>query len=396
MRKTTRRRFCIDRMVFLIVSVVSVAFVPTDLAGIAESSEGDFGPDHPAAARNAAGAPVRIAVAPPEDPRFAHLSWNKALRTPSGTIVLAYIAGAYHGDHGGGCPAVSRSTDGGRTFSPPNMLREFGPGRDYTASGNLAIGLAPDGALVLLAMAYTANEANHIFGWRSEDDGLSWIPVDTGNLGPNKTGSVFGSILSVPECGLLAFGHYRPGAEPYNSGIWMAVSGNNGRTWCSPRRISEVPAVEPLVLQSGARLLGFFRGAGELHGRQFVAVSDDRGQTWQTHLSVLAPEKPGTARLAAPFAVENPACPGEILVLTTERALPGNTPGRIWLWRGDAKRLEWRRESVLLEFPNIPGDVHTDFGYPWLVPLENGRWLMFYYHGRSRGYCPLWVTEIHL
>lgn len=322
----------------------------------AEPPERGFSPDHPAAARNTAGTPVRIALAPPQDPRFAHLSWNKALRTARGTLVLASIAGAFHGDHGGGCPAVSRLTDGGRTFSPPNVLRRFGPGQDYTASGNLALGVASDGALVLLAMAYTANEANNLFGWRSEDEGANWRSVDTTNFGPNKTSSVFGNILPVPGRGLLVCGHYRPGAKPYTSGIWMAVSADNGRSWGPPRRISEAPAVEPLVIQSGSRLLGFFRGGGELRGRQFVAISDGLGETWKTERSVLGPEAPDSARLAAPFAVENPRHPGEILVLTTERAVPGNTPGRIWLWRGDAQRLDWRRERALLEFPHIPDD----------------------------------------
>jgi hypothetical protein len=110
------------------------------------------------------------------------------------------------------------------------------------------------------------------------------------------------------------------------------------------------------VIQSGSRLLGFFRGGGELRGRQFVAISDGLGETWKTERSVLGPEAPDSARLAAPFAVENPRHPGEILVLTTERAVPGNTPGRIWLWRGDAQRLDWRRERALLEFPHIPDD----------------------------------------
>lgn len=362
----------------------------------AEPVEQPFSPDHPAASRRPDGGRVRIAVNPPDDARFAHLSWNKALRTAKGTLVLAYIAGRFHGDHGGGCPAVSRSTDGGGTFSRPKVLREFGPGRDYSASGNLALGVAADGALVLLAMAYTGSQANNIFGWRSADDGLSWTPVDTSNLGPNKTGSVFGNILPLAGRGLAGFGHYRAGAQPYTRGIWMALSANDGRTWGAPRRISDVLAVEPLVLQTGSRLLGFFRGGGGLGGRQFVAVSDDLGETWRIELSVLAAAEPAAARLAAPFAVENPNRPGEILILTTERAAAGNTPGRIWLWRGNAQQLDWQRQRVLLEFPRVPGDPHTDFGYPWLVYLGGRRWLMFYYHGRSRGFCPLWVTELEL
>jgi hypothetical protein len=348
------------------------------------------------AAKNTGGRPVCIAVVPPENPRFAHLSWNKAVRTPQGTIVLAYIAGTFHGTHGGGCPAVSRSTDGGRTFSTPHVLREFAPGRDYTHSGNLALGLADDGALVLLAMAFDGDQANHIFGWRSGDDGRTWKPADTSALGPNKTGSVFGNILMIAGRGLAVFGHYRGGARPHTTGIWMSVSQDDGRTWGAHRRISDVPAVEPLVLESGGRLLGFFRGANADRGRQYVSVSDDRGETWKTELSVLDAQDRTAARLAAPFAIENPGQPGEILVLTTERAVPGNTPGRIWLWRSDVKKLDWQRQRVLLEFPDVPGDPHTDFGYPWLLHVDGRRWLVFYYHGRSRGACPLWVTEVEL
>lgn len=365
-------------------------------AEAAESPERAFLPDHPAASRNPSGFPVRIAVTPPEDPRFAHLSWNKVVRTGQGTLVLGYIAGTFHGNHGGGSPAVSRSIDGGRSFSPPVVLREFGPALDYSCSGNLAMGIASDGAIVLLAMAYTGDQANHIFGWRSEDDGATWAPVDTAKLGPNKTGSVFGNILPLAGRGLLVLGHYRSGAQPYTNGIWMSDSQDQGWTWGEPRRISDLSAVEPLVLRSGKRLLAFLRGSGEHRGRQFVAVSDDFGETWKTELSVLDAASPASARLAAPCAVENPNRPGEILVLTTERAVPGNTPGRIWLWRGDARELDWRRECVLLEFPRVEGDPHTDFGYPWLMHLEGRRWLIFYYHGRSRGHCPLWVTEVKL
>ena len=98
------------------------------------------------------GAIGRVVVPAPGDARFAHLSWPKAVRAKDGTIVLAYIAGTFHGTHGGGSPAVSISTDGGRTFTPPQVLREFAKGRDYTQSGNVALGVAEDGALVLLAM----------------------------------------------------------------------------------------------------------------------------------------------------------------------------------------------------------------------------------------------------
>ena len=76
--------------------------------------------------------------------------------------------------------------------------------------------------------------------------------------------------------------------------------------------------------------------------------------------------------------------------------MPGNTPGRIWLWRGDARKLEWKRERVLLEFPRIEGDPNTDLGYPWLLHTGGKRWQMYYYHGNSRGACHIWVTDVEL
>jgi hypothetical protein len=177
----------------------------------------------------------------------------------------------------------------------------------------------------------------------------------------------------------------------------MAESHDHGLTWGEARRIADVHAVEPVLVPAAGRLLGFFRGDAQMQrGRQFVGVSDDNGLTWETELSVLDAENRETARLAAPCAVENPNKPGEILVLTTERAVPGNTPGRIWLWRGDAQKLEWKRERVLLNIPRVEGDSNTDFGYPWLLHVDANRWLMFYYHGNSRAACPIWVTEVEL
>lgn len=334
---------------------------------------------------------VRIAVPAPENPRFAHLAWPKALRAPNGTIVLAYLAGIFHGAHAGTSPAVSLSTDGGHTFTPPKILREFDPQGDYTASGNLALGVAEDGAVVLLAMAYTGDAANNIYGWRSTDSGATWTAVDTSALGPNKTGSVTGNILPVPGLGLVAVGHYRKGSHPDNQGIWMSTSTDQGRTWGPARKISDVRGVEPVLILAGRRLLVFIRDAGKARDRQWVAVSDDRGQTWRTELSSLAAESPKQS-LAHPFAVVNPASPQEILVLTTQRP----RPGRIWLWRGDETRLDWGRDRVLLEIPNPPGDPHGDYGYPWMVHIEGRHWLMFYYHGLKRGPCPIWVADVEL
>ncbi len=349
------------------------------------------------AAKNPAGNPVRIAVAAPAGSEYAHLSWPKVIRSPQGTLILGYSAGIGHNIGGSGL-AVSRSTNEGRNFSAPKLLIRF-PADDprYRDCGNLALGQADDGSLLLLAMAYNRDEGNHIFGWRSTDDGITWTRTDTSALGPNKTGSVFGNMITMAGGGLAVFGHYRNGSQPHTQGVWIAETNDSGRSWSAARRITEVHAVEPAVVRSGGRLVGFFRGDSQnARGRQYVGVSDDDGTTWRTEISVLDAEHPDRARLAAPFAVENPNRPGELLVLTTERAVPGNTPGRIWLWRGDAKKLDWKRERVLLEFPRIEGDPHTDLGYPWLLHMGGNRWQMYYYHGNPRGACHIWVTDVAL
>lgn len=81
-------------------------------------------------------------------------------------------------------------------------------------------------------------------------------------------------------------------------------------------------------------------------------------------------------------------------MLTTERARNDRQPSRIWLWRGDAGRLAWQRERVLLEFDRDP--THTDLGYPWMLSVAGRRWLLFWYHGQVRGACPLWVADVDL
>jgi hypothetical protein len=95
----------------------------------------------------------RILVPAPADERHTHLAWPKVAKTSDGTIVLAYSTGQFYGDHDGGCPAVSVSTDEGATFTSPPILSELGQGEPYTACGNLAIGVTKYKVVVLMAMA---------------------------------------------------------------------------------------------------------------------------------------------------------------------------------------------------------------------------------------------------
>jgi hypothetical protein len=340
----------------------------------------------PWAGRGTNGEVVRIAVTPPKNPRFAHLAWPKAVRTADGVIVLGYLAGTHHGNES--CPAVSISTDGGNSFTEPQVLKEFGAGQEYTNSGNMALGIAHDGAVILLAHGHTAS-TNHIFGWRSADAGRTWQPVDTSALGPNKTGSATGTVVQLADQRLMVAGHYRRGSKPYSVGIWRSISEDDGRTWGEPAMVNNLNAGEPVLVRDGDRLLVFLRGRGPAAARQFVSVSDDGGETWRTDLLNITAINKHSSVLAHPFAMVNPRQPDELFAVTFERPLPGSAH----LWRGDAKTLKFKHERTLLELPKIDGDPNTDFGYGWLLPMEENKALLFYYHGRGRGPNPIWVLE---
>lgn len=355
------------------------------VAALAPASE----PSPPWAGKAPNGDTVRIAVAPPANQRFEHLAWPKAVRTAKGTIVLGFLAGTHHGNES--CPAVSISTDSGKTFSPPNVLREFGPGKDYTNSGNMALGLAHDGSVLLLAHGHTAN-SNNIFGWRSRDGGRTWQPGDTSALGPNKTGSSTGTIVQLPGRKLMVAGHYRAGSKPYTTGIWRSISEDDGQTWGEPAMVNNLNAGEPVLVRSGDQLLVFIRGRGPAAARQFVSVSDDWGQTWRTDLLNLTAVGKHTSVLAHPFAMVNPHKSDELIAVTFERPLPAGAH----LWRGNAKTLTFKHDRTLVELPKIEGDKNSDFGYAWLLPMEDRRALVFYYHGMGRGPCPIWVVETQL
>jgi BNR repeat protein len=329
---------------------------------------GDYGEPH-------------MIVAAPENPRYAHLSWPKVTRCNDGTLVLAYSAGRYHGEGGEGCPAVSLSTDRGQTFTKPQVLMEFTKDGTYDNCGNIALGVAPDGAVVMLAMAYRGNEANTIIGWRSVDSGKSWTPVDVSALDNSKTGSVFGHIFEVPGRGLAVCGHYRAGSQPRSEGIWIAYSQDNGQSWGTPHVITDKKLFEPTVVFSGDRFVGLFRQSGRAPFF-WQAVSDDLGKSW--NLSQW-PEKPAPDHnLPSPFIAVSPKDPHGLYALESQRHVKGSLPGNIYLWTADSRRLDWKRTGLVVRFPESLGD-HNDFSYPWMTPLDDDTWFLAFYCGKKAG-----------
>ena len=328
------------------------------------------------------GAP-RLLVPAPADERCAHLSWPKVARASDGTLVLAYVAGRFHGVHGEGCPAVSLSDDGGCTFTPPHVLKHFDAGTRCTAAGNLALGVAEDGALVILSMAYRGDEANTVDGWRSADGGVTWRPADTSTLSDNQTGSAFGEVFPVPGRGLAVCGHYRAGSRPHAEGLWIAYSRDHGRSWGPPRRILPGPLFEPSIRFAGGRFVGLIRARAGGSRCYKQVVSDDMGETWQARDADMPP-RDAPVTLPSPCLVVDGADPSRLYALRTERAAPANLPGEISLWTADAAALLWQRLGTVASFPVELGECN-DFGYPWMAQVADDTWFLAFYCGRAHG-----------
>lgn len=310
----------------------------------------------------------QVIVPAPEDPRYQHLSWPKVVTANDGTIVVAYIAGRKH-VNGDGCPAVSISRDGGTTFSKPNILKHFDSSMQYQHGANLAMGKAADGALVLMVMAFTNDVRNNIYGWRSVDHGATWSSTDTSALGENKTGSVFGHVFPVSERRLAVCGHFR---KPKGEGLWIAYSGDQGKTWGVPQVITTRKFFEPTFVFSSGRLVGLVRENAAHAYHQFV--SDDLGESWSFQPSVIQGD--ATAVHPSPFVAVDPSDSDRVFALQTERSKQRD----IYLWQADSKSLTWRRRGLVVSQPDA-----SDFGYPWMTHLGGNDWFLVYYGGETDG-----------
>ena len=346
------------------------------------------------------GAP-RLAIEPPSDPRFAHLAWPRLTQTAQGTIIASYIAARFHGQGGGGSPAISISRDRGATLTPPKIIHQFDAGGKYTHSGNTALGMARDGAVVNLAMGFRGDEAHTIVGWRSEDEGETWAPVDTTKLADDQSGSVYGNILSLPDDRLMVFGHYR--APRPEQGIWVATSDDHGRSWSPARQVADASLVEPAAAYTEGRIVALYRQArAPIHNRTWQAVSDDLGRSWELRRDAIVSSDAEKYRLPSPFVISEPAdatsVPGNTDVFPRYRASRPREElsGTISLWSARIDELEWKKIGLLARLPRDEADLNKDFGYPWMVPLGESKWFLLFYFGEVAGPCALWSLELEI
>ena len=162
---------------------------------------------------------------------------------------------------------------------------------------------------------------------------------------------MFGQIFAVPGKGLAVTGHYRAGSQPHTTGIWLAYSADDGRTWGQPQRILEQHLVEPSILFAQDRFIGLIRN-GRDASYYWQLAGDAAGQSWQLTRSNVASDNANDYRFPSPCLLADPEQPRRLYALESNRHAHGtNLPGRVALWTAELPKLEWQRLGTLIRWP---------------------------------------------
>jgi hypothetical protein len=199
----------------------------------------------------------------------------------------------------------SRSSDGGRTWSPPRLV--YDPGREHVAPfGNVTAVLPHRVLLYVMTVEDDASNTEDVMAARSVDGGRTWsrpgliahanfnsaIDPDTGT---GVAGSPGDALVTVGPDGVPAVA-WNDIASPRSSRVLVSRSRDGGRSWSRPVAVSKVrgQAFQASVAAAGDGTLGITwyddrRDPGGSAAWEFdvwFAFSRDGGRSWRrSHLA---------------------------------------------------------------------------------------------------------------
>ena len=291
-------------------------------------------------------------------------------------LLVAYRCGAAHMGLGGRLD-VGRSLDGGLTWSAPMTVADSE--RD---DRNPALGLAPDGTLVL---AYHWQGSYDEDGaWKPElgrvdtrvvfsaDGGHTWTGDELIDYTPINGASPFGKIFTADGVlHMLIYGGSplcQPGdgtvrVGPATTPTYILRSTDNGRTWGDPTLVAMGLNESDVAILPDGRWLFVARSENRSEQALYACVSEDGGYTWR-----------GTGRVTD--AMEHPPditllSNGWLLMLFGRRHPPFGVEGLISRDGGAT----WDDRRLVIN-DSLPG---ADIGYPSTARLEDGRLVTAYY-----------------
>ncbi|MBN1417283.1 MAG: exo-alpha-sialidase [Planctomycetes bacterium] len=199
--------------------------------------------------------------------------WPWVARDREGRLSCVFRDDSVHGFSPTGKVCFTRSDDGGRTWIPARTIVD-GPDVD---DRNAAIGVLPDGSLLVCYNTYSREGRSQARLMRSRDAGGTWEPSIALSQEDTRTRS---APIALASGDILVPIYRAPG-----NGSVAAISGDGGRTW---RAVSlpdgegyvgdewDVLEVEP------RRLIGIHRNNHkETDGTFWKTESTDGGRTWK-------------------------------------------------------------------------------------------------------------------
>lgn len=296
-----------------------------------------------------------------------------------GELLAVFRGGAGHMGIRGRLDLV-RSTDGGRTWSPP--LAVVNSERD---DRNPALGLAADGTILLAYHwqgCYTAEgKWDPSIGKvdtrliRSHDRGHTWTGDEFLNYLPFNGASPFGKIRNI--AGTLVMPIYGRAVGAVDKGVrlgpatcptYLLRSTDNGRTWGDPSLVAlGLDEADVLPLPSGEWLLA---ARSEKPDEQAIYAlhSPDAGRTWRlTGRVTEAAEHPPDLTLLSN---------GWVLLTFGHRHPPFGVQGMVSKDGG----YTWEPRRLVFEDQLFGGDI----GYPSTARLADGRLITLFYAAGSK------------
>jgi len=307
--------------------------------------------------------------------------------TPRGDVVAALRGGAGHLGRAARME-VTRSSDAGLTWSPPNPVAD-----SDDDDRDAAFGLSSQGTLVLLYQREHRYDADGnyqaglpipnpkpiaLMATRSLDNGLTWEEPNPQSFDSLARVSFFGKVVSLGDGTLLApIYNSRSRADEQSEQMvdtaYLVRSQDDGRTWGDISQIAPHRNETALIVLSEGDLLAVQRDdtAQALHSTR----SHDSGRTWSPPTQITQPRQ----HPADMVHLSN----GDILLTYGNRNPPYRIEGRISRDRGRS----WL--DCLLTFSGhlygytVEESRRTDLGYPSSVLCPGSQGVTMYYYNPS-------------
>jgi Neuraminidase (sialidase) len=252
-------------------------------------------------------------TADPTRAGYAYAVWDRGTLPDNGH---RSAAGEAHSFAYRGQPLISRTTDGGQTWSTPAPLTN----QNMFTIGNQIV-VVPDGTLVDVTAMYRGSgrqpSANQAFEgvMLSHDAGVTWSqPIKIANqrgTDPTdpETGDVVRAGVDIPDIAVapngtlyVVWGDAGPSGGTHTD-IVLSRSTDGGRTWSTPVKVNQTPTTIPAgnqqaftatvhVAADGTVGVGYYdfrsntTDPATLWTDYWFAHSHDGGQTWsETHVA---------------------------------------------------------------------------------------------------------------